>query len=187
MNQIEIPIATPIGKCFIIGYCSLVGIAVVYWGTPRFKVFLTAVFARSIRPVRRILGFAVYAFVFAPAVMAAYCSMAIVTIPPTVISSQRVTGGQLACYRSIGVVAPTCTFPLKTWITSRSAISWEEIENVSCMSSQDGSIRGFRIDARNRRIEVGNLGNHDLGAALAVLEARAPKGTVQPCETPWDK
>jgi hypothetical protein len=187
MNQIEIPIATPIGKVFILGYCSVVGIAIVYWGIPGFKVFLTAVFERSICPVRRILGFAVYAFVFAPAVIAAYCGLAIVTTPPTVISSQGVTGGQFACYRSIGVVAPTCTFPLKAWITSRNAILWEEIENVRCMSSQDGSVRGFRIDAGNRRIEVGNLGNLDLGTALAVLEARAPKGTVQPCETPWDK
>jgi hypothetical protein len=186
MNQIEIPIATTIGKLVILGYCSVVGIAIVYWGIPRFKEFLTTVVARSIRPVHRILGFAVYAFVFAPAVMAAYCGLAIVTAAPTVISSQGVTGGQFACYRSISVAVPTCTFPLKSWITSRSAISWEEIENVRCMSRQDGSVRGFRIDAGNRRIEVGNLGDYDLGAALAVLEARAPKGTVQPCETPWD-
>jgi hypothetical protein len=186
MDQIEIPIATTIGKLLILGYCSAVGIAIVYWGIPKFKAFLTTVVSRSIRPVHRILGFAVYAFVFAPAVMAAYFGLAIVTAAPTVISSQGVTGGQFACYRSISVVVPTCTFPLKFWITSRSAISWKEIEDVRCMSRQDGSVRWFRIDAGNRRIEVGNLGDHDLGAALAVLEARVPKGIVQPCVTPWD-
>jgi hypothetical protein len=183
VNQIEILIATPIGKFVILGCCLAMVIAIIYWGTPRFNVFLTTVVACTIRPVHRILGFVVYTFVFAPAVIAAYLGLAIVTIPPTVISSQGVTGGQLACYRSM---MPTCTFPLNSWITSRSTISWEEIENVRCISRQDGSVRGFRIDAGNRRIEVGNLGNHDLGAALAIIRARAPKGTVQPCETPWD-
>ncbi len=185
MSQIEIPLATPVGTVVMLGYCLAIVTATVYWGAPKFKAFLASVVTSTIRPSHRILGFLVYACVFAPAVITAYLGLAISTAVPTVISSQGVTGGGLACYRSISVVFPTCTFPLNSWIASRSAISWEEIKHVRCASRGDGSVRGFQIDAGNRRIEVGNLGNYDLSVALAVIQARAPIDTVQPCE-PWD-
>jgi hypothetical protein len=186
MSPIEIPIATSVGKFVMLAYCLAIVTATTYWGAPKFKAFLASVVTRTIRPDHRILGFVVYACVFTPAIMAAYLGLAISTAVPTVISSQGVTGGGLACYRSISVVFPTCTFPLTSWVASRRAISWEDITHVRCMSRDDGSVRGFRIDAGSRRIEVGNLGNHDLSVALAVIQARAPRGTVQPCETPWD-
>src|ERR1700704_3847695 len=93
MSQIEIPLATPAGTLVLLGYCLAIVIATTYWGAPKFKAFLASVVTRTIRPGHRMLGFVVYACVFAPAIMAAYLGVAISTAAPTVVSSQGVAGG----------------------------------------------------------------------------------------------
>jgi hypothetical protein len=75
MNQIQIPVVTTMGKFIVIGYCLLIVVAVLYWGLPKFNVFLHVVFGRSKRPqgvkgIYLIFGFAVYACIFALAALA---------------------------------------------------------------------------------------------------------------------
>jgi hypothetical protein len=130
MEPIEIPVATLPVKLVMGPACLLVVVAVLWWGVPKFRVFLRILLGREPRKpgTKRIhlaLGFAVYALVFSPALITA-----------AIFSDAGVAGGGGA-------------------LSSRKIIAWDEIQRIDCDLRRAGrTVTLLRIVAPGKRIEL---------------------------------
>jgi hypothetical protein len=91
MDPIEIPTATTAGKVVVIGCCVLIVVAVLAWSIPKFKSFLLVVLGKAPRSpgtktIHLILGFLVYALIFAPVYIAGRIALHTATTPSTLLS-----------------------------------------------------------------------------------------------------
>lgn len=189
MGPIEIPIATPLGKVGVIGCCALIVMVVLWWGVPKFKGFLDTAFGRTLRKpetknIHIVLGFAVYAIIFAPAAVATLIGAGIATTAPTLVSSTGVMGSNFACEVASSLVF-SCSSPLG-FGNRRKTILWTEIDRVDCISRGDGTIGALYIHSRTRQIEIGSLAVHDLSGVRKVILAHAPQSAARPCDGAFD-
>jgi hypothetical protein len=132
--------------------------------------------------VNLIFGLVVYLTVFAAAGLIGFIGFEVATATPTLIASEGIKGGRVACTSGIGLVTLSCISPFKPRGSTQNMIRWEEITRVSCVS-RDGTVSWLQISAGTRRVEIGNLAVHDLGEVRAIILARAPKGTAEPCDS----
>jgi hypothetical protein len=185
MDPIEIPIATPLGKVVVIGCCALIVMAVLWWGVPKFKSFLDAAFGRTLRKpetknIHIVLGFIVYAVIFAPAAVATFIGVGIATTAPTLVSSTGVMGSNFACVGASSLVF-SCSSTLDSLGNRRKTILWTEIDRVDCISRGDGTIGALYVRSRTQQIEIGSFAIHDLSGVHKVILAHAPQGAARPC------
>jgi hypothetical protein len=186
MDSIEIPAATFVGKAVVIGACVLVVVGILAWVVPKFKVFLNVVFGGTprkpeTRHIHLVLGFFVYALMFAPAAIATFIGVGVAAAGPTVISSEGVAGSDLACDSDLGVFPFSCAASLNLLVNSRQLLRWDEIDKVGCISRHDGTIRELYVKAGVRSIAIGSLAVHDLSRVRQLILAHAPRGVAEPC------
>jgi hypothetical protein len=186
MAPIEIPVATPLGKAVVISCCLVIAMSVLWWAGPKFGAFLSMVFGRTQRRpettnTHMILGVVVYAFAFAPAVMAAYVGIAIGTAPPARISSTGIQGGGLECVEELSYLSWSCSWPLSLG-TRQETITWSEVDRVECATRRDGTISMVKIYSKTRRIEIGSFAIHDLDNVHNLILEHSPPSAARTCQ-----
>jgi hypothetical protein len=170
MEPIEIPVATLPVKLVMGPACLLVVVVVLWWGVPKFRIFLRIVLGREPRkpgtkPIHLALGFAVYALVFSPALITAAIFIQIMTTPAAIVSDAGVAGGGGA-------------------LSSRKIIAWDEIQRIDCDLHRAGrTVTLLRIVAPGKRIELS--GGSDLTRVRDYIWARAPERAIRPCSVPF--
>jgi hypothetical protein len=170
MEPIEIPFATLPFKLIMGPSCLLVVSTVLWWGIPKFMTFLRILSGREPRKpgtknIHLALGFVIYAFVFAPALIAADIFIQMMTTPPAIVSNAGVTGGGGA-------------------LSSRKTIAWDEVQRVDCdLRRADHSVTKLRIVATNKIIEL--AGGGDLSDIRDLIWSKVPRQAVQPCSAPF--
>lgn len=189
MNAMEIPAATLAGKIVVMGCCFMIVAATLAWGVPKFIFFLKVVFGIAPRKpetkaIHLVLGFVIYALVFAPVFIASLIGVGIATAAPTRLNSEGVTGGDLFCASDLGYLSFSCTSSLNPRGDSRIMIPWTNIDRVDCISRRNGTIRELHIISGAQRITIGSLAVYDLNPVLHMILAHAPERTVQPCHVP---
>jgi hypothetical protein len=165
MNPIEIPFATLPIKVIMGCACVLIVFAVLWWGVPRFMAFLRIVTGRAPRKpgtgtLQLVLGFFVYAIIFAPAVLAAAIFLQLMTTPPSVVSEEGVAGGG-------GVLIP------------RKTIAWAEVERVDCVLRRDHAVEALRLVSGSKRVELTSI--YDLTSVRDVIWAHVRRSALRSC------
>jgi len=149
MEPIEIPFATLPVKLVMGPACLLVVVVVLWWGVPKFRIFLRIVLGREPRKpgtksIHLVLGFAVYALVFSPALTTAAIFIQIMTTPAAIVSDAGVAGV------AGGGGA----------LSSRKIIAWDEIQRIDCDLHRAGrTVTLLRVVAPGKRIELSGGGD----------------------------
>jgi hypothetical protein len=164
--------------------CAALFIGVLAWGLPKFVGFVRIVLGLAprrpgTRNIHLVLGFVVYAVVFAPAALAAFIAVNIARATPPELSSEGISGAERAC--SSHGLSFSCSSLFDGRGNSRRTIQWGQIDEVDCTTSADGSVREISIRAANQRIQIGNLAINDLRSVLETILSYAPKSARRPC------
>jgi hypothetical protein len=165
MSPIEIPFATLPIKVIMGCACVLIVFAVLWWGVPRFMAFLRIVAGREPRKpgtgtLQLVLGFFVYAIIFAPAVIAGAIFVQLMTTPPSVVSDQGVAAGG-------GV------------LFSRKTIAWAEVERVDCVLRRDHAVQTLRLVSATKRVELSSI--NDLTSVRDIIWAHVRRSARRSC------
>jgi hypothetical protein len=170
MEPIEIPVASLPIKLVMGPACLLIIAVVLWWGVPKFTTFLRILSGREPRKpgtknIHLALGFIIYAFVFAPAVIAGAIFIQMMTTPPAIVSDAGVAGGGGA-------------------LSSRKTIAWNEVQRVDCdLRRADRSVNKLRIVAPNKIIEL--AGGGDLRDIRDLIWSKVPRQAIQSCSVPF--
>ena len=170
MEPIEIPVATLPIKLVMGPACLLIIAVVLWWGVPKFRTFLRILSGREPRKpgtknIHLALGFVIYPFFFAPALIAAAIFIQMLTTPPAIVSDAGVAGGGGA-------------------LASRKTIAWNEAQRVDCdLRRADHSVSKLRIIAPNKIIEL--AGGGDLSDVRDLIWSKVPRQAVRPCSVPF--
>jgi hypothetical protein len=171
MHPIEIPVATLPIKLLMGGTCFLIALVVFWWGVPKFVQFLRVVLGCEPRKpgtktIHLVAGFFVYAFIFFFPTVATLIFLELVTTPPSVVSSEGVTGGG-------------------GWVYSRKTFRWEDVNRINCIANRDGSVRTLVFVSGDRRIEIGNAGGFDLRTIREKVQEHVPDSVMRACHVPF--
>jgi hypothetical protein len=168
MSPIEVPVANLPIKIVMGCACVLIVFAVLWWGVPKFMVYLRIVSGRKprkpgTRTIHMVLGLLAYLIIFAPAMLAGAMLIELVTTPPSVVSAGGVAaGGGL--------------------LLSRKTIAWGEVKRVDCVLRHDGMVTKLIINGATKRIEL--AGGGDLSGVRDVIWSHVPEQAVRPCMVP---
>jgi hypothetical protein len=168
MSPIEVPVANLPIKIFLSSACVLIVFAVLWWGLPKFMVYLRIVSGREprkpgTRTIHMVLGLLAYLIIFAPAMLAGAMVIELVTTPPSVVSTGGIAaGGGL--------------------LLSRKTIAWDEVKRVDCLLRHDRTVTKLTIVGATKRIELS--GGGDLSGVRDVIWSHVPEQAVRPCVAP---
>jgi hypothetical protein len=169
MSPISVPFAPPIYR-LVVGTPLLIfaGLA-LHWGWTNLRLCLRTLqgsipLPRGSSPPLVMLGVALYLGVLAAGFGAGYFFLALETTQPTVLSQAGIT---------LGVTPP---------LYRQRFIPWRDVTKVTCnLPPRDNRIRSVTIYSHESAVELGNAGVA-LESVVATVAARAPRGTVRPCE-----
>jgi|ERR1700730_2996275 len=168
MRPIEVPVANLPIKIIVGCACVLIVFAVLWWGLPKFVVYLRIVSGRQprkpgTRTIHMVLGLLAYLIIFAPAMLAGAMVIELATTPPSVVSSGGVAaGGGL--------------------LLARKTIAWDEVKRVDCVLRHDRTVDKLIIVGATKRVELS--GGGDLSGVRDVIWSHVPELAVRPCFVP---